>query len=383
MLNASNILVKFGDRVLLDSVNLVVKSRDRIGLVGRNGAGKSTLLKIISGEFAPTSGVIDRPATTSLGFLHQEMEMPSGNTVMEEALKAFEEALKIEKRIDKINTELGERTDYESDSYNQILVELAEATEQFQMLGGHSMEGDTQRVLQGLGFKKEDMDRQTTEFSGGWQMRIELAKMLLQKPDFLLLDEPTNHLDIESIIWLEEFLKDYAGAVIVISHDRSFLNNVTNRTVEIELGRLDIYEKGYDGYLVQRKERREILIAAVENQNRLIAEKQKTINRFMAKATKTKMAQSMQKQLDKMERLEVLKEDTAAFKLRFSPAPRSGAVALQTRDLSKSYGDLHVLKGINLRLDRGDRVAFVGQNGQGKTTLAKILVKQLDPTSGT
>ena len=382
MLTAANIFVKYGDRTLLDRVSLVVRERDRIGLVGRNGAGKSTLLKIIAGEERPHDGNLERPAHSTLGFLHQEMEMPKGKTVLEETMKAFEAAIKIEKRINAINEELGHRTDYESEAYNELLIELADATEQFQMLGGHSMEGEAQRVLQGLGFKSKDLGRLTDEFSGGWQMRIELAKMLLQRPDFLLLDEPTNHLDIESILWLEEFLVDYGGAVIVISHDRSFLNNVTKRTVEIELGRLEIYECTYDKFMEQRKERREILQASVENQNRLIAEKQKTINRFMAKATKTKMAQSMQKQLNKMERLEVLPEDTAAFSLRFPPAPRSGAITVEGLKVSKAYGDLQVLSEVNFKMDRGDRVAFVGQNGQGKTTLAKIIVNAIAASSG-
>lgn len=382
MLTAANIFVKFGDRVLLDRVNLVIKDRDRIGLVGRNGAGKSTFLKIIAGEHRPDGGTIERPSETTIGFLHQEMTMPKGKSVLQETMKAFEAALKLEKRINEINESLSTRTDYESEGYNDILIELADATEQFQMLGGHTMEGEAQRVLEGLGFKPKDMNRLTDEFSGGWQMRIELAKMLLQRPDFLLLDEPTNHLDIESILWLEEFLQDYAGSVIVISHDRSFLNNVTKRTVEVELGRLELYESGYDRFLELRKERREILAASAENQNRLIAEKQKTINRFMAKATKTKMAQSMQKQLNKMERIEILPEDTAAFNLRFPPAPRSGAITVLGKEVTKSYGDLNVLDKVNLQLNRGDRVAFVGQNGQGKTTLAKIIVNAIAASSG-
>jgi len=383
MLQASNISVKYGDRVLMDKINLTVKPKDRIGLVGRNGAGKSTLLKIIAREKTPDEGQIDRPSESTLGFLHQEMTIPKGKTVLDETLSAFGEVKKLEAKIEKINEQLGERIDYESEAYTQLITQLSDATEEFQMMGGATMEADAQRVLMGLGFKSSDLSRLTDEFSGGWQMRIELTKMLLQRPSFLLLDEPTNHLDIESIIWLEDFLKDYAGSIIVISHDRSFLNNVTNKTVEIELGRIAEYNSSYNQYLIDRVERRQILIAAAENQNKVIAEKQKTINRFMAKATKTKMAQSMQKQLNKMEIIEVNPEDTSAFNINFAPAPRSGDIVLEMDQLSKSYGDLDVLKSVYLKIDRGDRVSFVGQNGQGKTTLAKIIVDKLKSTSGT
>ncbi len=382
MLTAANISVQYGDRVLMDKINLVVKSKDRIGLVGRNGAGKSTLLKIIAREKTPDEGQIDRPSDSTLGFLHQEMDIPKGKTVLDETLSAFAEVKKLEAKIEKINEQLGERTDYESDGYTQLITQLSDATEEFQMMGGATMEADAQRVLMGLGFKSSDLSRLTDEFSGGWQMRIELTKMLLQKPSYLLLDEPTNHLDIESIIWLEEFLKDYHGAIIVISHDRSFLNNITNRTVEIELGRLTDYASSYDQYLIDRVERRQILQAAADNQNKLIAEKQKTINRFMAKATKTKMAQSMQKQLNKMEIIEINPEDNSAFNINFAPAPRSGDIAVEVKNLSKSYDELEVLKSVDLQIERGDRVAFIGQNGQGKTTLAKIIVDKLKATSG-
>ena len=382
MINANNIFVKYGDRLLLDYINLVIAERDKVGLVGRNGAGKSTLLKIIAGHMSAHDGRVARPSNSTLGFLHQEMTLPKGKTVLNETLTAFDEVRKLEKHIAQMNDEMATRTDYESDSYTQLLEEFSEANERFQLLGGQTMEADAERVLTGLGFKPSDMSRLTDEFSGGWQMRIELAKMLLQRPDYLLLDEPTNHLDIESIIWLERFLRDYQGAVIVISHDKEFLNNVTNRTVEVELGKVFDYKAPYKEFVTLREERREKQRQAYENQQRAIAEKERTINRFMAKANKTKMAQSMQKQLDKMERIEVDDADTAAMKLRFPPAPRSGQVVVDAKNLTKKYGDLLVLNKVDLKLDRGDRIAFVGQNGQGKTTLAKIIVNNLTLTEG-
>jgi ATP-binding cassette subfamily F protein 3 len=382
MINANNIFVKYGDRLLLDSINLVIAERDKVGLVGRNGAGKSTLLKIIAGHMSPHAGKVVRPSSSTLGFLHQEMNLPKGKTVMNETLTAFDDVRKLEKRIAEMNEEMASRTDYESDSYMKLLEEFSDANERFQLLGGQTMEADAERVLTGLGFKPSDMERLTDEFSGGWQMRIELAKMLLQRPDYLLLDEPTNHLDIESIIWLERFLRDYQGAVIVISHDKEFLNNVTTRTVEVELGNVFDYKASYSDFVALREERREKQRQAYENQQRVIAEKERTINRFMAKANKTKMAQSMQKQLDKMERIEVDDADTAAMNLRFPPAPRAGQIVVEAKDLTKRYGDLLVLKDVDLKLDRGDRVAFVGQNGQGKTTLAKIIVNTLTLTEG-
>lgn len=382
MITASNIFIKYGDRVLFNYLNLVVGDKDKMGLVGRNGAGKSTMLKLLAGEITPDSGQIDRPGNTTIGFLHQEMVLPKGKTVMQETLTAFAEAKQLEKRMEKLNEELGRRTDYESESYSKLLQDISDTSDRFHFLGGDRMEGDAERVLGGLGFKSKDMDRLTDEFSGGWQMRIELAKMLLQKPDFLLLDEPTNHLDIESIIWLESFLKDYPSSIVVISHDKTFLDNITKSTVEIELGKIHEYKAPYSKYVKLREERREILSSSYQNQQKVIAQKERTINRFMAKATKTKMAQSMKKQLDKMERIELDEADTAAMKITFPPAPRSGQIILQAKNISKSYGDLSVLENINLKLDRGDRVAFVGQNGQGKTTLAKILINQLNATSG-
>jgi ATP-binding cassette subfamily F protein 3 len=382
MITASDIYLQYGDRILLDRITVVIGDRDRIGLVGRNGAGKSTLLKIIAGHQRPDEGTISRPGSSTLGFLHQDMVMPQGKTVMEETLTAFAEVRQMERRIAAINEEMAERTDYESEAYHQLIDEFTHLNDRFHFLGGDRMEADAEQVLKGLGFKNSDFDRLTTEFSGGWQMRVELAKMLLQRPDFLLLDEPTNHLDIESIIWLERFLQDYAGAVIVISHDKTFLDNVTRRTIEVELGKAYDYKAPYSEYVQLREDRRDKLQSTFENQQKVIAQRERTINRFMAKATKTKMAQSMQKQLDKMERVEIDQQDTAAMTLRFPPAPRSGAIVVEGKKIVKKFGQLLVLDGVDVKLERGERVAFVGQNGQGKTTLAKILINELNASGG-
>lgn len=382
MITVNEIYVQYGDRILLNKINLVIGERDRVGLVGRNGAGKSTLLKLIAGYQRPDSGNISRPTNSTLGFLHQEMTLPRGRTVMDETLTAFDEVKKMEARINALHEEMETRTDYESDAYHNLIDEYTTLNDRFALIGGITMQADAERVLKGLGFKQKDFDRLTDEFSGGWQMRIELAKMLLQKPDFLLLDEPTNHLDIESIIWLEDFLQDYPGAIIVISHDKQFLDNITKRTIEVELGRVFDYKAAYSDYVDLRADRREKLQAAYENQQRVIADKERTINRFMAKANKTRMAQSMQKQLDKMDRIELDEADVAAMNLRFPPAPRAGAVVAEARGLSKRYDSLAVLDQVDFKIERGERVAFVGQNGQGKTTLAKIIVGQQPATEG-
>ncbi|PHI18944.1 glycosyl transferase family 2 [Lewinellaceae bacterium SD302] len=382
MLIASDLYLQYGDRILLNHVGFTIGERDKVGLVGRNGAGKSTLLKLIANYITPDEGHIIRPPHATIGFLHQEMELPTGNTVMEETLTAFAEMQQMEARIEEINQQLNVRTDYESDDYAKMLEEFASLNDRFAIYGGVTMEAEAERVLKGLGFENKDFDRQTTEFSGGWQMRIELAKMLLQRPDYLMLDEPTNHLDIESIIWLEKWLATYAGAVITISHDKQFLDNVTKRTLEIEFGKIYDYKANYSQYVILQAERREKLEASYANQQKVIADKERTINRFMAKASKTKMAQSMQKQLDKVERIEMEDTNTAVMNLRFPPAPRSGAVTVKATNVKKSYGELKVLRGANLKIDRGDRVAFVGQNGQGKTTLAKIIIGNIPATGG-
>ncbi|MFT5998533.1 MAG: ATP-binding cassette subfamily F protein 3 [Neolewinella sp.] len=382
MLSATGIYQQYGDRVLFNHISFVIMSRDKVGLVGRNGAGKSTLLKMIAGDQGCDEGIVVRPAGSTLGFLHQEMDLPTGRTVMEETLTAFAHILAMENRLEELNKEMETRTDYASDSYADMLEEFTSVTERFALVGGITMEAEAEKFLKGLGFKQGDFNRQTTEFSGGWQMRIELAKMLLMRPDYLLLDEPTNHLDIESIIWLENWLSSYAGAVITISHDKQFLDNVTNRTLEVELGKIYDYKANYSKYVVLQAERREKAEAAYENQQKVIAEKERTINRFMAKATKTKMAQSMQKQLDKVERIELDVTNSAVMNLRFPKAPRSGAITLTASNITKTYGNLNVLRGVDLKIDKGDRVSFVGQNGQGKTTLAKILIDEIPATAG-
>ncbi len=382
MLTANDIFVQYGDRILLDHINLIIGPKEKVGLVGRNGAGKSTILKIIADHQRPDSGTISRPSDTTLGFLHQDMVIPMGKTVIAETMTAFATVKALEAKIQQLNEAIATRTDYESEDYAKLLNEFSDLNERYQLLGGEAAEGEAEKVLKGLGFKQSDFNRLTDEFSGGWQMRIELAKMLLQKPDYLLLDEPTNHLDIESILWLESFLENYHGSVIIISHDKQFLNNTTKRTIEIELGKIHDYKAPYLKYLELRADRRAKQLAAYSNQQKAIAQKEKTINRFMAKATKTKMAQSMKKQLDKIERIEVDMEDASAMNIQFPPAPRSGQVVIQGKNIVKKYGDLLVLDGVDIKLDRGDRVSFVGQNGQGKTTLAKILIGQLDHTAG-
>ncbi len=382
MLTLNNIYVQYGDRVLMDSINLVVKPGERIGLVGRNGAGKSTLLKIIAGEMSPHEGQVVKPAHFTIGYLHQDMLLPKGKTVLEEAMTAFAEVLELEKQLQQVQDALVQRDDYESDDYLRLLEQMGDITERLHHLGLATTSADAERVLTGLGFQHSDMTRKTEELSGGWQMRVELAKILLRQPDLILLDEPTNHLDIESILWLEDWLNKYPGMLIVISHDRRFLDNVTNRTVEIVLGRLEDYKAPYSKYVELSADRREKLQAAYENQQRLIADRERTINRFMAKATKTKAAQSMQKQLDKMERIEIEEQDTAVMRLRFPDAPRSGEVVAKAENLTKRYGAVRVLENVNFQILRGERVAFVGQNGQGKTTLAKILIGLEPPTTG-
>ncbi len=382
MLNLANIYVKYGDRVLLDEVSVSIADREKIGLIGRNGAGKSTLFKILSENQTPDSGNISRPNNSTIGYLHQEMSLPLGKTVIEETLTCFEKLKEIEIRLEELIKEIETRTDYESDAYANILTEHTDLATQFEILGGNAMQANAEKVLKGLGFQQSDFQRLTDEFSGGWQMRIELTKMLLSRPDYLLLDEPTNHLDIESIIWLEAFLKDYSGVVITISHDKEFLNNVTTRTLELELGNLYDYKAPYSKAMLLRAERREKLASAFKNQQKVIAQKERTIARFMAKATKTSLAQSMQKQLNKMDRVEMDAEDLAVMNIRFPAAPRSGEIVLKADGLSKSYGELKVLENVDFQIERAQRVSFVGQNGQGKTTLAKILIDKIKATKG-
>ena len=373
MIHISDVTIKYGDQLVLNKINLSIGNRERIGLVGRNGAGKSTLFKLIVGESLPDSGSIGRPTKVRFGLLQQELRIASNKSVLDETLTAFEHLQKVKLRLDQINEELGERTDYESDSYSKLLLELTELTEQFNVHGGTTMESGAVKVLNGLGFKQKDLTRATNEFSGGWLMRIELAKLLLQQPDYLLLDEPTNHLDIESIIWLEEFLNNYEGSILLISHDKMFLDHITKRTIELELGNAYDYKANYSKFKKLQAERREKQLASYNNQQKEIQHKQKLIDKFRAKANKAKMAQSLIKQLDKMERIELDRLDQSALKFTFNPAPRSGEVVIDVKAMSKHFGAIEVLNNVNFQLLRSERIAFVGQNGQGKTTLSRII----------
>ena len=377
MLTINNVYLQYGDRVVLDRVSFTLQEGERVGLVGVNGAGKSTTLKIIAGYLSPHEGNVTMPKGATLGFLHQDMNIPKGKTVIQETMTAFEEAKRIELRLQEIQHELEVRTDYESEAYEQLLIEFSELGERFHVLGGHGMQAEAEKILMGLGFKTADFERLTETFSGGWQMRIELAKMLLQRPNYLLLDEPTNHLDIESIIWLEQFLQGYPGCVVLISHDRTFLDNITKRTVEIDLGKVHDYKANYTKYLELRADRQTKLMASYENQQKEIARKEALIDKFRAKASKATMAQSLMKELGRMDRIELDHGNNAVMRLRFQPAPRSGEVVVGVNNLSKSYGEKEVLKDVDLQIIRGDRVSFVGKNGEGKSTLSKIIVGQL------
>ncbi len=380
MVSVSQLTVDFGGFLLFNDVSFLVNTRDRIGLVGKNGAGKSTLLKIIAGLMPPTSGVVALPKDFTIGYLPQHMKHTNSKTVVAEVEMAFAELKGIEKDIDKLNLQIAEREDFESQEYLNLLDRLNEKTDRFNLLGGANYSGLIETTLKGLGFKQSDFARNTGEFSGGWRMRIELAKILLKKPNLFLLDEPTNHLDIDSIQWLEDFLKDYSGAVVIISHDRAFLNNLTNRTIEISLGKIFDYKVPYDKFVVLRIERHEQQMAAYINQQKKIEDTEKFIERFRYKATKAVQVQSRIKQLDKIDRIEVDEFDTKKLNIKFPPAPRSGTVVAKGISLSKSYGSLNVLSGIDFTLERGEKVAFVGRNGEGKTTLARVLLGELDYT---
>ncbi|WP_150451896.1 ABC-F family ATP-binding cassette domain-containing protein [Arenibacter lacus] len=380
MLNIHNLSVSFGGEYLFEEISFRLNAGDRVGLIGKNGAGKSTLLKILSKDMPVDSGTIAADKDLKMGFLRQDIDFEQGRTVLEESYQAFIEIKELELKLDEINHQLAERTDYESDSYSQLIVDLNDVTHHFEILGGYNYEGETEKILLGLGFKREDFHKKTETFSGGWRMRIELAKLLLQSNDVLLLDEPTNHLDIESIIWLENFLKNYPGAVMIVSHDKMFLDNVTNRTIEISLGRIYDYNKPYSQYLVLRSEMMEQQLNAQKNQEREIQQAERLIEKFRAKATKASMAQSLIKKLDRMERIEVDEDDNSVMNLRFQVSVTPGKVVVEMEGLSKSYGDNHVLQDVDLLIERDTKTAFVGQNGQGKSTLAKILVGELDHT---
>ena len=378
MISVDQLVVSFGGFELFKGITLLVSPKDRIGLVGKNGAGKSTLLKILAGHQQPNEGVVSVPSDVRLGYLPQHMEVFDGRTVFEEAVTSFEEILDLERRIEDLNHQISTRTDYESDEYHRLLDHVTEFNERFHMLGGNNFEAEVERTLIGLGFKRTDFTRQTSEFSGGWRMRIELAKILLKRPDVFLLDEPTNHLDIESIQWLEDFLRTYNGAVVLVSHDRAFLDAITNRTVEITLGRIYDFKSNYSKYLILRKELKETQMAAYINQQKMIADTEEFIARFRYQATKAVQVQSRIKALDRLERLEVDEEDNSALRIKFPPALRSGTVVAEIRELTKNYGKLNVLKEIDLTIERGEKVAFVGKNGEGKTTLARIIMSELE-----
>ena len=377
MLNAHNITVSFQGEDLFAGITFKLDAGNRVGLVGKNGAGKSTLLKIIAKEQEYDKGTLALEKEIRIGFLKQDIDFIFGRTVLEEAYEAFHEIKEVERKLEEINIGLAERTDYESESYNQLIIDLNDFTHRYEVLGGYNYQGDTEKILQGLGFKREDFDKLTDTFSGGWRMRIELAKLLLQNNDILLLDEPTNHLDIESIIWLEEFLKNYTGAIVLVSHDKMFLDNVTNRTIEISLGKIYDYKYPYSKYLVQRKELREKQLQTFKNQEKEIKHTEQLINKFRAKASKATMAQSLIKKLDKVERIEIDAEDNSVMKVRFPVSVQPGTVVIEAEHVGKSYGDKQVLKNVNLLIERGSKIAFVGQNGQGKTTLAKMIVKEI------
>ena len=378
MLNIHNLSISFQGEYLFENLAFKLNAGDRVGLIGKNGAGKSTLLKILAKELEPDSGQIASDKTLKVGFLKQDIDFEYGKTVLEESYEAFTEIKELEDSLNKVNHQLAERTDYESEAYHQLMVDVNEIQHQFEIQGGYNYQGDTEKVLQGLGFTREDFNKLTDTFSGGWRMRIELAKLLLQNNDVLLLDEPTNHLDIESIIWLENFLKSYAGVVVIVSHDKMFLDNVTNRTIEISLGRIYDYNKPYSKYLVLRKEMKEQQLAAKKNQDKYIEHTEKLIDKFRAKQSKASFAQSLIKKLDKIDRIEVDDEDHSVMTLNFPVSVTPGKVVLEAHGLSKNYGKLNVLNNINLLLERDSKTAFVGQNGQGKSTLAKIIVGELD-----
>ena len=382
MISLDNLTVSYGGWTLFDNISLLINPKDRIGLVGKNGAGKTTLLRIITGEQQPTSGAVTLNGDCTIGYLPQTMRVADTTTLAEETAKAFEEVLRLEAEIEALTREIAERTDYESSEYEQLLHRLNDAQDHYHILGGETRDADIEKTLLGLGFKRSDFGRATCEFSGGWRMRIELAKLLLRRPSIFLLDEPTNHLDIESIQWLEEYLRNYNGAVLLISHDRAFLDNVTNRTVELSLGKITDYKVSYSKYVVLRAERRAQQMAAYENQQRMIEKTEEFIEKFRYKPTKSNQVQSRIKQLERLDRLEIEEEDLATLNIKFPPAPRSGQIVAEISEAGMSFGEKHVFSGANFVIEKGDRIALVGRNGEGKTTLARMLIGQLTPTEG-
>ncbi len=383
MLAVNNLTIRFAGEAIFSGISFMIKPKDRIGLTGKNGAGKTSLLKVINGELEASEGDISFPSDIQIAYLPQHIQFEdTGNSVLDEAKTAFPEVLRIDKHINELNQKLAERDDYESDAYQKIIQQVAELSERRALLNADSMDGLIEKTMKGLGFHPEDMHRNTAEFSGGWRMRIELAKLLLSQPEVLMLDEPTNHLDIESIQWLEDFLINYQGAIILISHDRSFLDAVTQRTIELDAGKLYDYPASYTRYEVMREERLTMQKAALENQQKKISETEKFVEKFRYKATKAKQVQSRIKQMERTEEINLDESDNSQIHFRFPPAPRSGTIVIETKSLSKAYGNLQVLKEVDFVLERGEKIAFVGRNGEGKTTLSRIILNQLNFESG-
>ncbi|MBQ2374347.1 MAG: ABC-F family ATP-binding cassette domain-containing protein [Alistipes sp.] len=382
MISLDNLTVSYGGWTLFDGISFLINEKDRIGLVGKNGAGKTTLLRIITGEQQPTEGAVTINGECTIGYLPQQMRVADTTTLKAETEKAFDEVLHIEAEINSLTSQIAERTDYESESYAELLHKLNDLQDRYHILGGDTREADIEKTLLGLGFKRTDFNRATSEFSGGWRMRIELAKLLLRRPSIFLLDEPTNHLDIESIQWLEEYLKNYNGAVLLISHDRAFLDNVTTRTVELSLGHIYDYKVPYSKFVELRAERRAQQMAAFENQQKLIEKTEEFIEKFRYKPTKSNQVQSRIKQLEKLERIEVEEEDLATLNIKFPPAPRSGQIVAEIKEVGKSFGDKHIFSGADFTIERGQKIALVGRNGEGKTTMARMIIGELEATEG-
>ena len=383
MISIDNLTVSFGGWTLFDGISFLVNEKDRIGLVGKNGAGKTTILKLIAGLQQPTSGAVTKNGDCTIGYLPQQMQVADTTTLIAETAKAFEEVLAIEAEIERLTAEIASRTDYESEEYEKLLHNLNDANDRYHILGGDTRDADIEKTLLGLGFRREEFEKPTREFSGGWRMRVELAKLLLRRPSIFLLDEPTNHLDIESIQWLEEYLKNYNGAVLLISHDRAFLDNVTTRTIELSLGKIYDYKVPYSQFVTLRAERRAQQLAAYQNQQRLIEKSEEFIEKFRYKPTKSNQVQSRIKQLDKLERIEVEEEDLATLNIKFPPAPRSGQIVSEVKEVGKAFGDHRVFSGAEFTIHKGDKIALVGRNGEGKTTFARMLIGELEPTEGT
>ena len=383
MISLDNLTISYGGWTLFDSISFMINPKDRIGLVGKNGAGKTTLLRVITGEQQPTEGAVSINGECSIGYLPQQMRVADTTSLVAETAKAFDEVLRIEADIERLTSEIASRTDYETEAYAELIHRLNEANDRYHILGGDTREADIERTLLGLGFKRTDFERPTREFSGGWRMRIELAKLLLRRPSIFLLDEPTNHLDIESIQWLEEYLKNYNGAVLLISHDRAFLDNVTTRTIELSLGKVYDYKVPYSKFVELRAERRQQQMAAYENQQRMIEKTEEFIEKFRYKPTKSNQVQSRIKQLEKIDRIEVDEEDLSRLNIKFPPAPRSGQIVAEVKGVGKAFGSKRIFSDAEFTIERGQKIALVGRNGEGKTTFARLLNGELEPTEGT